>query len=382
MIKELVRALAFGVGVAVCLCVILVGLLLFVFPPSPPPPPEEAASPAWSPDGQHIAFECYIDGPTEPVRDSSQRQYSHDAADICVINVNGSHRIRLTANDVADTYPTWSPDGTHIAYISRDGIYVIGSDGSNQRRLVHIPAKAFSYGPKGLTWSPDGKYLAFSACLEQDRDIYVVGADDGVLTNLTAGNLARDMNPQWLPNSKQIVFLSSPFLTDDSCLPFEADARSRLKSIDLDGTGERDIYGEALYYFVSVSPTGQIAFIANMRARNYIEEGDFAEDTLLYTIQPGQEEPTSWDQARRACIWSPDGRYLACGYYILDVKTGEKRQLQLTSYPVISISWSPDGRKLAITSHQEIGNIFAERIVILDMQTGIVRPLVPREESR
>lgn len=384
--KELGLIIGFVVSLFICLCIILSGSVIafLVIPSSSPPPPEEEASPAWSPDGQRIAFECYLDGPTQGVFESNLRRYSLAAADICVANADGSQRVRLAANKVADLSPTWSPDGTRIAYISEDGIYIINSDGSNQRRLVpvDIPNVGFTGVPGKATWSPDGEYLAFSACLKtQERDVFVVDVTDGALTNLTKGNHARDMGPMWLPNSKQLVFLSSDLPLEDSCAPFPMSSTSRLKSIDIDGANEKSIYGEAFYTSISVSPTGQIAFVANMRATNYIEEADLIQDTHLYTIRPGDEEPIVWESFR-GVSWSPDGRYLTNGEYVLDLETGEKRRLPAAFSPDGYIGWSPDGRKLATTSLQEValGSLFAQRILILDLDRNTVRPLFPREE--
>jgi len=82
--------------------------------------------PAWSPDGQMIAFVGLTAGLGEP---------------IYVVKADGSGLRNLTQKPVgAYADPAWSPDGRKIAFVShRDGsygVYVMNADGSGQRRLA------------------------------------------------------------------------------------------------------------------------------------------------------------------------------------------------------------------------------------------------------
>jgi Tol biopolymer transport system component len=84
--------------------------------------------PTWSPDGTQVAFHSNRDGNME----------------IYVMDANLSAATRLTNNGANDMFPTWSPDGSQIAFhSSRDGnveIYVMNADGTNLRRLTDNPA--------------------------------------------------------------------------------------------------------------------------------------------------------------------------------------------------------------------------------------------------
>jgi TolB protein len=85
--------------------------------------------PAWSPDGQRLAYATAEDGDFE----------------IFVINLDGSGKRQLTQNKGNDVLPAWSPDGNFVYYRSDNNgrgwsIMIVGADGSNPRKLVDAPA--------------------------------------------------------------------------------------------------------------------------------------------------------------------------------------------------------------------------------------------------
>jgi Tol biopolymer transport system component/agmatine/peptidylarginine deiminase len=153
--------------------------------------PEDDITPAWSQNGQKIAFSSERDGLSE----------------VWSMNANGSGQTALTAQDTAPDYePAWSPDGTKIAFVSgRDGndeIYVMNADGSGQTRLTNDPSS-----DREPAFSPDGTKIAFVSDRDGNQEIYSMNSDGSAQTRLTL-IAAADYAPNWNPNGLQIAFTS------------------------------------------------------------------------------------------------------------------------------------------------------------------------------
>lgn len=137
--------------------------------------------PAWSPNGRKIAFvrELFV------------------SDEILVMNADGTGVTRLTNNSANEKTPVWSPNGSKIAFVSAGGalhdeIYVMNADGSNVTRLTNnLPFQGcgrLSHGDEeSPTWSPDGTKIAFlhrANCFRSDIDIMNAnGTGATVLTN-------------------------------------------------------------------------------------------------------------------------------------------------------------------------------------------------------
>ena len=146
--------------------------------------------PAYSPDGRKIAFIHADDVDADGNFVNEQ---------VWVMSSDGSNKTQLTfdAND-HDQLPDWSPDGRKIAY--EDGDFGVGhifsmrADGSHQTQLTFGPGDDF-----GAAWSPDGRHIAFVSRLgDGDRPIIVINADGSNAHRLTSGPSIQFV-PGWQP---------------------------------------------------------------------------------------------------------------------------------------------------------------------------------------
>jgi len=112
---------------------------------------EWATEPQISPDGQHIV---YVRRGMDIMKDRRQSR-------LWLMKADGREHFKLTDRDVNESSPSWSPDGTLIAFVSSTDA---GSEIFIHRLATHQTMRItqLERSPAGLCWSPDGKQLAFS----------------------------------------------------------------------------------------------------------------------------------------------------------------------------------------------------------------------------
>ena len=108
----------------------------------------------------------------------------------------------LIPNSIGGSWPSWSPDGSKIAFESGNQIYIMNSDGTNQ---VCISNNSFNDGKP--SWSPDGSKIAFHSNRFDhisSHYIMVMNVDGSNQTKITNG-----YRPSWSPDGSKIVFQKS-----------------------------------------------------------------------------------------------------------------------------------------------------------------------------
>jgi TolB protein len=102
-------------------------------------------------------------------------------------------RRRITRGTPSVDSLAWSPNADRLAFVAGGDIYVVGADGSDERRLTHGPGNSLS-----PVWSPDGKTIAFERTRGQSSRVYVVGVGGGEARALTGGD-GKNGGPAWRP---------------------------------------------------------------------------------------------------------------------------------------------------------------------------------------
>jgi Tol biopolymer transport system component len=130
----------------------------------------------------------------------------------------------LTANDLPDSSPAWSPDGSRIAFSSEEegrwDVYVMQADGSDLARVVSDGTQP--------AWSPDGTRIAFARIANPEASplsqIFVVTLSTGAVERIT-NEEAGAIQPAWSPGGTSIAYSS----------------RGRIEVVEADGANERTV---------------------------------------------------------------------------------------------------------------------------------------------
>lgn len=199
--------------------------------------------PVWSPDGKEIAFTLNEGAP-----------YGNYCGGIYIMDADGSGTPRkLATGPGCAYYPAWSPDGKDIAYAKAPGLHesdVYVANASGEEGHAQRPRALTDYTPRDAydpSWSPDGTEIAFTVEKQSGATgVYKMDADGSGLTPLApsqqmfsgGGEVTDDkISPVWAPDGEHVAYVRYVPYCDPDCSSGEYTSYAReIYVVNSDGT--------------------------------------------------------------------------------------------------------------------------------------------------
>lgn len=294
-------------------------------------------TPAFSPDGQRIAF-----------------QSTREPAGIYVMGPTGENPRLLVAGGFQ---PAWSPDGQQIVY-SSTVVANPRSLGSNPRvSIVDLESGETRQLTNGYqpSWSPGGRRIAYFEQVNGVRDLWTIAADGGTPLRVT-DNESLDWNPVWAPDGGSLYFASNRGGADNIWQIGVDEETGEPRGEPTPVTrGGSDLQG-----FISVSRDGSRLMYSSDDRRSNLQKVAF--DPVAETVVG---EPTSITEGARSISWydvSPDDEWIVFTELrpqedLYRIRTDGTDEFRITedSLHERRPRWSPDGERIALYADREHG---------------------------
>jgi dipeptidyl aminopeptidase/acylaminoacyl peptidase len=297
-----------------------------------------ASDPQISPDGKRIVY----------VRQFSDVMNDRRRSNLWIINFDGTDNRPLTTGNFKDSAPHWSPDGAQLIYISdHDGapqVYRRWMDSGQTAKLTNLQSE-----PAGIAWSPDGKWISFTAHVDDPAPKIVKLPD--------APEGAKWAEPVKVIDRLVYRFNGSGYLkagySHVFVVPAEGGTPRQVSSGNFYHTGPVVRASEPVW-----TPDGQYLIMSTNRHANY-EFDPFNTEVYEFRVTDGAvRELTSRKGPDGSPVISPDGSRIAFlgfddtyqGYQVTDLyvmnRDGSNPRVISGKHDrdAASPRWAPDGR--------------------------------------
>ena len=287
--------------------------------------------------------------------------HSWETGRLVVASSDGSDARTLV--DGNPTAPTWSPDGSWIAFVrSEEGaradqlrsheLYVIKGDGTSLRLVATIQAEPRFSAPRALTWSPDASTIAyvqgFTSISGCRSNLWKVDVAGGARTQLTEGSC--DYSPTWSPDSQRLAFIRWALGTSLWSIAADGSAARPLTPL---GASPREGVGGWPPRAAWSPDGGLIAY-------------DFGPDVWVVGEDGSNHRPLMVERgvSHHFPAWSPDGSRLGLIRWsetehvvVVVTRQGETERTLAGHRPVRehTLSWSSNGTALIAQQETEHG---------------------------
>jgi TolB protein len=255
-------------------------------------------------------------------------------SEIHVMDADGGSQRGATRNKSINSFPSWSPDGNAIVYMSylyrrSPHLFRLVRGGSEQpgRLLQNLdPTRAVYRG----VYAPDGKRLAVVISVDGSPEIFTVDVDGRNMRRLT-NHKAIDVSPTWSPDGSRIAFVS-----DRTGAP-------QLYVMNADGSGQRRLSFEGGYNTAPAwSPDGRmIAYETRVGGQFdiWLLDPDGGPGRPLVT-HPRSDESPSWAADSRLIAFHSSRRGKK-DVYVVDLEGQNARQLTTGAGENTHPCWGP-----------------------------------------